>query len=391
MNLQSQIKEYYEKFLFWWKNDSKAKLKLIFISAIIIFLLLIILLISYFNSDAFINGSNLTTDINNSQVTIDNQTSQSNIELFKSNKLTKLQTPPVGSTVGMKIEKDENFYINNNYKIVFNNEEVSYANKIIAKTIFEDGNNFIINQDDKTLIFNKQSKSIISVDPGINFLTPFNNGYFYLSKNQNNYIIRKLRDYNTINTAETVGVIRPNRSSQFAEIRIINNQMYFFVWENINRTGNLSIWGGEQGSYKNIQSLNYITSFKFGNNIVFYNLKVNQEKNEYGIVEFDKDQAKVNTLDLKSELNKLQVYGEFWASRCNESLKDEFNCLIKKQSVPFNLNNQPDEIVNYNYKQKVAKLNYPGVPLSGISLYYSNKELQLYLIDQIDLNLYVLK
>jgi hypothetical protein len=369
----------------WWQTDPQAKMKVIFGVIISITLFFIILLVVFIITSTSTNSN--STDQNNSSATssITLVTSES---FLQGNRLTKISDKAITNPNTMILNGKDSVFINSNRKLVYKDKEIPNSPLLIPLSMYEKDDKIIINESNQVTVFNTKDNSFIKLGENVQNLIPIGDKYYYAYRNAKSLIVRSSSNLNDLDKPEkneTLGNIRPNINNDLFEIVSIQNQPYFFFWQNINKTGILEIWKKNSNDFQIVNNIAEINSFRASKNGFFYSANTVGNRVDNIYYDFNDDifgkKYTLDTANITNQFRELDINGEFDLGRCNE-INQKLMCLVKKEDIILSDSQFVDKIVEIDYLQNnKVKKQFDGLDISGAHIRLG-KDNKIYIIGQ---------
>jgi hypothetical protein len=398
-NIKNWLQRYWDYFVEWWYTGKYAKIitvvgVLVFLGVLIIVILLAAALIS--------GGQSIITDLNKDPnlVSKDSLTAANRIERVGNTNLGNFQT--------FWLEGKDTLYFDYNSKLVYNNNVVSSSPTFSPLSIFSAGEQFLINEYNKTTAFSPLVNAMTVIN-NVSNLTPITgegSNYFYIPVITDTKVleaggvgstfqIKKATDITTLKDASTIENLKPILKVGFPEFKKMNGRDYIFFWEKEGRQGNLEIWVyNDAKKFEAVTTIDAIEEIKITNNGIVYRKSIGANKTTLETVVFEGKNLFGTLYKLDDLAQKVKtegnVLGTINAFRCTINKDVQVLCLVKNNDSAWSDDRYKDEIIKLDFKGGKFTKEYTSVKVAGRSLHYSVDN-QLYAVVQTDKQLYKLK
>ena len=391
----------FNQFSLWLETDPKAKRKLLFW---FIFVIVIGLVISIF---VFINqtpsASNTNSNSNTSNNTLIPDVTSKSFEESKNLEKADSETVGLGSKIffipGGKIG-----FFNKDFKLHIDNQNIPGSPVFFPNQVYNSNDGIIINSESFSSIYQKSGQfknfnsDILQVTPfliaddlGLDFIP----GYVFLTKNNDGYTLKQTTTINLTGNLKTIDSFKPTSGQNYVEIRILNNSVYIFTYENASLEGDMEIWRLNNETLQKIQAIPKIKSINFGDKKIIYTIlsdKLPEITNyESSIVDFStKPNGDVKTLNIAASLVQSNVLGSLYAKRCAFGTDSDLYCLVKERKVPIDASQYRDSLVKINLNTNGLSFPVSGLVFSASSMFVASNG-TIYIVGQQNNILYRIK
>lgn len=288
-------------------------------------------------------------------------------------------------------------FITTENELIYNNNSIPEAPSILPYSLYLNESGLIINSLDKSYLYRDSTivpfiENAYSIVPGLISGDTTNRsieGYMFLVANERQVNIFESTDIFRQENMKQVAQFTMRDEKRFAEIRVINDEPYLFVYSSPSRTGEVDIWYlNRSNRLVRSASLTNIESLHIGKYGVVYTQLSNTptELSLYSteLISYQADPiGRVFKLNIQTRIAESNVYGSLYAERCIFDSSTSITCLIKEDKNLINEIDKPDKIMRYDFVQDKISYSYSGVLFSGNSLYQDQNE-QLIVIGQLN-------
>jgi hypothetical protein len=382
----------------WFIYDPKAKQKLIFIVVSVLLVGTIVYLLFLINFST--NPNNIQTQ-NQEQENSQKQNSfpedvqkevqekeQKEFDLEQFNAISRL---PVGIASSVYFSKFGNqvFYINDEFELSIDNQKIPNSPVFLPYNFQETKEALIINTQDSSTLFSKLSRSFTALPQGSLSVTPFNGEFYFLERITETRVDLKKSANVLLQKPERVATLRPEITNfKGLELRVLNQNLYVFVYQEGSRRGDLEIWQiqGKQ-AVKAIRIQNLI-SYTFSNDQFLYTVE-EDESYQTTVLDFKLDPlGKDFTINNKTLTNK-NIFGNVIAGKCYiNDINVDIYCPVKIEAVDSLNANYADEIIVFNYLNQTLSLPFTGSFATPVNRFLVDSKQQFYFVSQINNTLY---
>lgn len=382
----------FENFLVWYKNDPTAKNKIAFFIGICVFFPVLFVSIWWLNSP---KNTNLKTESSNSikkpQIT------QANFE--NSPQLEIIDTEPLGNLSQIYFQKSQIFSFSQNGNLKVDGQNLPSSPSFLPLSFYNSDGFLIINEQKQSTIFENKAGIFRQLEVGISQILPFENQFYYLFGRGNNLTISRADNINLSQNITTLTSFSLPDVNSWAEMRLINKEIFIFIYSDSSRQGEVFVQKLEQNvsqnSLKLIQTWKNVQSILFGENSVILTQNNTNEPYTSKIINFGNfGEFLINN----KKVQELGIKGQVWAERCSfENSKNQIEnpklnsvfCLVKNEDVFVFNSMESDKIIKIDITNNKFEKVLDTLIFSA-SYIYSNDG-QIYIINPLKDLLYRFK
>jgi|688.fasta_scaffold02661_2 hypothetical protein len=373
----------FDKLSFWIQSgDTKTK-------KIIVIILILIISLGLFWGLILLNNSGERADSNQ-------QTSSSSVITEVSEQLFT-QAPQLSQVSNQNLLlpqrvffdiQNRPVYIDTELKLVIGDQKIQRSPEFILKNIQTTGQNLILNEDSKSTIFFANNQQFLELSPEFKYITPDGLGGFFSASNQDNIIkIKTSSSLSSITNSQDYAQFTPSMSFNAFELRRIEDQIYVFIYSQIDRKGDAEIWLIEENNAVNVLSLKNVDSWKYDQTGVLVTSQIGTTQSNTILLTSSSNGLNTTNLDVKEKLTGQNILGAIVAQRCTLRTNNIIYCLIKESSSDFNLAKDKDVLVQIDLASKTIDLPNRDLIFAGETIYFSPDGI-MYIVTQDQKKLY---
>jgi hypothetical protein len=373
----------FDKLSFWIQSgDTKTK-------KIIVIILILIISLGLFWGLILLNNSGERADSNQ-------QTSSSSVITEVSEQLFT-QAPQLSQVSNQNLLlpqrvffdiQNRPVYIDTELKLVIGDQKIQRSPEFILKNIQTTGQNLILNEDSKSTIFFANNQQFLELSPEFKYITPDGLGGFFSASNQDNIIkIKTSSSLSSITNSQDYAQFTPSMSFIAFELRRIEDQIYVFIYSQIDRKGDAEIWLIEENNAVNVLSLKNVDSWKYDQTGVLVTSQIGTTQSNTILLTSSSNGLNTTNLDVKEKLTGQNILGAIVAQRCTLRTNNIIYCLIKESSSDFNLAKDKDVLVQIDLASKTIDLPNRDLIFAGETIYFSPDGI-MYIVTQDQKKLY---
>jgi hypothetical protein len=273
-------------------------------------------------------------------------------------------------------------------KLVIGDQKIQRSPEFILKNIQTTGQNLILNEDSKSTIFFANNQQFLELSPEFKYITPDGLGGFFSASNQDNIIkIKTSSSLSSITNSQDYAQFTPSMSFNAFELRRIEDQIYVFIYSQIDRKGDAEIWLIEENNAVNVLSLKNVDSWKYDQTGVLVTSQIGTTQSNTILLTSSSNGLNTTNLDVKEKLTGQNILGAIVAQRCTLRTNNIIYCLIKESSSDFNLAKDKDVLVQIDLASKTIDLPNRDLIFAGETIYFSPDGI-MYIVTQDQKKLY---
>jgi hypothetical protein len=357
-----------QRFQYWLHTDVNAKKKVLFIFISSLVVILIGYIIFALNTST---PRNRNTPQNIAQIVVTPNTFDSAPELVK------YDQSPIGLPTSFYFdpENDDVYYVDDNLSLKKNGEVILSNKQFLPRQVnFFSSGAIAINEDFTTTLYFSDDNQTLDIEDGNSFLIELSRGRVYLAILQgNDVVIKETFGTNRLSFAQEITKINISDYNSY-DLRMLNEKVYFFGYQNINRTGKTKIWEITQSGNKEVFEIENTQSWLFSKNKALYSTNIRSTQSQSFLLSF---QDSVNSREISEVQNKLKetnVVGNIVAERCSFSPNEGgLSCLVKEASGNFKESKDKDVLADINLENLSVSFTKRDLVFSASAVHISPK------------------